>query len=104
MMEGFLPIAGPNYVLPKLHIQRCIINLKLNKSEDNINHNETTISPLSKSVFHISKSSMKTANKYRITINTAFDDVGPADIGSASASMTVIREETEAAYGLLLWL
>lgn len=55
MIEGFLTIAGPGYLLPKLHEHRCVIDLP--------------------NAFHISKSTRKKANRFYITINKAFDDV-----------------------------
>lgn len=55
MREGFLPIACTQYLLPKLHYQRCIIQ------------------PLSDQ--HISKSARKKAKQYCMTFNTSFDAV-----------------------------
>ena len=56
MAEGFLPIAAQSrYLLPKLHQERCVIDLP-----DDL---------------HISKSIRKKAKKYSFTINEAMDDV-----------------------------
>lgn len=58
MMEGFLPIAGPDYVLPKLHEQRCVVDLRSNGGG-----------------LHISKSAKKKASRFKLTINKSFDEV-----------------------------
>mmetsp|Transcript_17175 Transcript_17175/g.24281 ORF Transcript_17175/g.24281 Transcript_17175/m.24281 type:complete len:352 (-) Transcript_17175:454-1509(-) len=54
MCEGFLPIATNDYLLPKLHKERCII------------------CPL---FTHCSKSTKKKLKRYKISINQAFDEV-----------------------------
>lgn len=56
MAEGFLPIATEGYLLPKLHEQRCVINLDQN-------------------ALHISKSTRKKSKRYSLTVNTSFDKV-----------------------------
>ena len=55
MNEGFLPIATPDVLLPKLHEDRCVISLP-----DNL---------------HISKSTRKKAKKFNMTLNQAFSRV-----------------------------
>jgi leucyl/phenylalanyl-tRNA--protein transferase len=55
MNEGFLPIATPDVLLPKLHENRCVISLP----ED----------------LHISKSTRKKAKKFKMTLNQAFTRV-----------------------------
>ena len=55
MNEGFLPIATPDVLLPKLHEERCVISLP-----DHL---------------HISKSTRKKAKKFNMTINQAFSRV-----------------------------
>lgn len=55
MMEGFLPIACADFVLPKLHSQRCVIQ------------------PLTD--LHVSKQVRKRAKRYSLTINQSFDEV-----------------------------
>lgn len=59
MIEGFLTIASPYFLLPKLHEQRCIIDLKSDHSNG----------------IHISKSTKKKANRFVLTTNQAFDDI-----------------------------
>lgn len=56
MMEGFLPIASSDLLLPKLHVQRCVIQ------------------PLSNAL-HISKSVRKKSQRYCLTVNQTFDEV-----------------------------
>jgi Leu/Phe-tRNA-protein transferase len=58
MMEGFLPIATEQVLLPKLHHQRCVITLK--------SPNPT---------LHVSKSTRKKARPFHLTVNQAFDQV-----------------------------
>jgi len=55
MREGFLPIACADFLLPKLHLQRCVIH------------------PLVE--IHTPKSIKKKAKKFDFTLNTAFDAV-----------------------------
>ena len=55
--EGFLPIATRGLLLPKLHVLRCVLQLK----------------PISK--LHISKSTRKKAQRFSISINESFDRV-----------------------------
>eukprot|EP00934_Nitzschia_sp_Nitz4_P005992 Nitzschia sp. Nitz4//scaffold62_size106224//51147//52121//NITZ4_004358-RA/size106224-processed-gene-0.54-mRNA-1//-1//CDS//3329555862//5982//frame0 len=55
MVEGFLPIAAHNVLLPKLHEQRCVIQLP--------------------DQLHVSKSARKKSKRFTITINQAFEQV-----------------------------
>ncbi|KAG7341171.1 acyl-CoA N-acyltransferase [Nitzschia inconspicua] len=55
MMEGFLPIATREVMLPKLHKERCVIRLP-----DDL---------------HISKSVRKKARKFTLTVDREFDKV-----------------------------
>lgn len=55
MMEGFLPIACADFVLPKLHCQRCVIQ------------------PLQD--MHVGKQVRKKSKRYYLTVNQNFDDV-----------------------------
>ncbi|KAL7473855.1 hypothetical protein ACHAXS_014397 [Conticribra weissflogii] len=57
MSEGFLPIATKGYLLPKLHVERCVLRL----------------SPRSK--LHISKSTRKKSKRFALSINECFDRV-----------------------------
>ena len=57
MAEGFLPIATKGYLLPKLHIERCVLQLN----------------PQSK--LHISRSTRKKSKSFSISVNKCFDDV-----------------------------
>lgn len=54
MAEGFLPIATHGALLPKMHLERCVIPLS--------NH-------------HIPKSTRKKSKKFEVTLNQAFDRV-----------------------------
>ena len=55
MREGFLPIACADFLLPKLHLERCVIQ------------------PITD--LHTSKSVKKKAKKFEFTLNKAFDAV-----------------------------
>ena len=57
MAEGFLPIATRGYLLPKLHVERCVLQLN----------------PQSK--LHISKSTRKKSKRFEFSVNTCFDEV-----------------------------
>ena len=57
MAEGFLPIATRGYLLPKLHEERCVLQLN----------------PQSK--LHISKSTRKKSKRFTLSVNTCFDEV-----------------------------
>jgi len=57
MAEGFLPIATRGYLLPKLHVERCVLQLN----------------PESK--LHISKSTRKKSKRFLFSVNTCFDEV-----------------------------
>ena len=57
MAEGFLPIASKRYLRPKLHVQRCVIQLN----------------PPSK--LHISRSTRKKSKSFLISVNECFDEV-----------------------------
>lgn len=54
MAEGFLPIATPEVLLPKLHEQRCVIT---------------------RGNLHIGKSTRKKAKRFQVTINQEFTKV-----------------------------
>lgn len=56
MMEGFLPIATPDALLPKMHNERCVI------------------APLSEAL-HISKNVRKRSRRYHLTVNRDLDAV-----------------------------
>jgi Leu/Phe-tRNA-protein transferase len=56
MTEGFLPIACPDFLLPKLHLNRCVI------------------APVAEKL-HVSKSTRKKAARFSMTINQNFDGV-----------------------------
>lgn len=60
MYEGFLPIATPNYLVPKLHKERCVI-YPLHSS--------------SGSTVHISKNVKKRSKKFTLTCNQSFRNV-----------------------------
>uniref|UniRef100_A0A7S4EM55 Leucyl/phenylalanyl-tRNA--protein transferase n=1 Tax=Pseudo-nitzschia australis TaxID=44445 RepID=A0A7S4EM55_9STRA len=55
MMEGFLPIATKDAILPKLHHERSVISLP--------------------EALHVSKSTRKKSKKFRLTVNQNFDRV-----------------------------
>ncbi|KAL9179352.1 hypothetical protein ACHAXT_008642 [Thalassiosira profunda] len=57
MAEGFLPIATSGYLLPKLHIERCV--LRLNPASE----------------LHISRSTRKKCKRFLLSVNEAFDRV-----------------------------
>lgn len=71
MYEGFLPIATPRYLVPKLHKERCVI-YPLNRLNCNCSGSGSTPSI---SAVHISKSVKKRAKNFLMTINQAFDQV-----------------------------
>jgi Leu/Phe-tRNA-protein transferase len=56
MIEGFLPIACPDFCLPKLHRRRCVV------------------SPLQTDL-HVCRSIRKKCKRFNLSINTAFDRV-----------------------------
>lgn len=62
MYEGFLPIATPNYLVPKLHKERCVI-YPLHSTTEN------------KSTVHISKNVKKRSKKFTLTCNQSFRNV-----------------------------
>jgi len=55
--EGFLPIATSGILVPKLHVERCVLQLR----------------PTSN--LHISKSTRKKAKNFSLTINNCFERV-----------------------------
>ncbi len=57
MAEGFLPIATRGYLLPKLHIERCVLQLN----------------PQSR--LHISRSTRKKSKSFLLSVNKCFDGV-----------------------------
>ena len=57
MAEGFLPIATRGYLLPKLHVERCV--LQLNPTSN----------------LHISRSTRKKCKRYLLSVNECFDRV-----------------------------
>mmetsp|Transcript_5570 Transcript_5570/g.10764 ORF Transcript_5570/g.10764 Transcript_5570/m.10764 type:complete len:378 (+) Transcript_5570:172-1305(+) len=57
MAEGFLPIATQGYLLPKLHVERCVLQLKPNSN------------------LHISKSTRKKSKRFLLSVNECFDEV-----------------------------
>lgn len=57
MAEGFLPIATSGYLLPKLHVERCVLKL----------------SP--ESELHVSKSVRKKSKRFLLSVNECFDRV-----------------------------
>lgn len=57
MAEGFLPIATRGYLLPKLHVERCVLNL--NPTSD----------------LHISRSVRKKSKRFLLSVNECFDQV-----------------------------
>lgn len=57
MSEGFLPIATRGYLLPKLHVERCVLQLN----------------PESK--LHISKSTRRKSKRFLLSVNESFDEV-----------------------------
>lgn len=57
MAEGFLPIATSSFLLPKLHVERCLLQLSPSCN------------------LHVSKSTRKKAKNYSLTINDCFERV-----------------------------
>mmetsp|Transcript_5460 Transcript_5460/g.12448 ORF Transcript_5460/g.12448 Transcript_5460/m.12448 type:complete len:371 (+) Transcript_5460:172-1284(+) len=57
MAEGFLPIATKGYLLPKLHVERCVLQLN------------------PQSNLHISKSTRKKSKRFVLSVNESFDKV-----------------------------
>jgi len=88
MYEGFLPIATPRYLVPKLHKERCVIyplDVDLEQSHgdhgdhgDPQNHPQNHINTMKLQhtpAIHISKNNKKRSNKFHMTINQSFDQV-----------------------------
>ena len=79
MYEGFLPIAIPRRLIPKLHKQRCVIYpLKVKRENDNgkVTGIRNTASNLTTtSAIHISKNVKKRSKNFTFTINRDFDAV-----------------------------
>jgi Leu/Phe-tRNA-protein transferase len=72
MAEGFLPIATTGMLLPKLHLQRCVVLNNCGTTTDTA----SLPSPLSPSpCLHVSKQARKKARRFHMSINTAFDEV-----------------------------
>lgn len=57
MAEGFLPIATRGYLLPKLHVERCVLQLN------------------PQSNLHVSKSTRRKSKSFLLSINECFDRV-----------------------------
>lgn len=57
MAEGFLPIATRGYLLPKLHVERCVLQLN------------------PQSNLHVSKSTRRKSKRFLLSVNERFDDV-----------------------------
>jgi Leu/Phe-tRNA-protein transferase len=57
MAEGFLPIATRGYLLPKLHLERCVVRL----------------GPASN--LHVSRSTRKKLRAFLISVNECFNEV-----------------------------
>jgi len=57
MSEGFLCISTRGYLLPKLHVERCVLQLN---PESNL---------------HISKSTRKKSKRFLLSVNESFDEV-----------------------------
>ena len=57
MVEGFLPIATRGYLLPKLHVERCVLQLN------------------PQSNLHVSRSTRKKAKRFLLSVNESFDEV-----------------------------
>lgn len=73
MYEGFLPIATPRHLVPKLHKHRCVIYpLRIDAKNEEASTSE---SPHNMSAVHISKNVKKRAKKYNFTINRDFSGV-----------------------------
>lgn len=93
MYEGFLPIATPRYLVPKLHKKRCVVypldvelELEDEQSHNDHDHGDQRVDPHPQnhintmthkhtSAIHISKNSKKRSKKFLMTINQSFDQV-----------------------------
>ena len=82
MYEGFLPIATPRYLVPKLHKERCVIyplNNNISAIEGGAGAgaggSSSSSSSSSSSNVHISKSIKKNAKRFNLTINKDFEAV-----------------------------
>ena len=97
MYEGFLPIATPRYLVPKLHKKRCVVypldveQLELEHEQSHNDHDHgdqhgdphphlhphPNINTTHKHTpaIHISKNSKKRSKKFLMTINQSFDQV-----------------------------
>jgi Leu/Phe-tRNA-protein transferase len=74
MMEGFLPIACSEFLLPKLHYQRCVIQFP--QQRDPRQHDcDCPPSALNSTTVHIGKQVRKKSKRYNISINRSFDEV-----------------------------
>ncbi len=88
MYEGFITIATPRHLVPKLHKDRCVIYpLKQQTKDPNHDTEKTTVDVLASSAtstatatattsaIHLSKNVKKRSKKYTFTIDQAFNGV-----------------------------
>jgi Leu/Phe-tRNA-protein transferase len=75
MMEGFLPIACSEFLLPKLHYQRCVIQFPRQRGPQQHDCDSCPPSETNSTTLHIGKQVRKKSKRYSISINRSFDEV-----------------------------
>ena len=78
MAEGFLPIATRGYLLPKLHVERCVLQLNGGGGNNNKDNNKSSGGSSSRccgSKLHVGKSTRRKSRRFELSVNECFDRV-----------------------------